>query len=357
MKFTWQYLLVVVCILGCRTGSESKNENTELTGDYSIKIDSLISTTHPRSFNGIVLITQNGEVKYTKEYGYANMEDKVPISLEDNFRIQSNSKQITAVLTLKEVENGRIDLNSPISKYLPDLEQTWSDTVTVHQLLNMSSGIISLDKPLVFEPGTGYKYSNVAYGLLGKIIEAVSNKRFNEVANNLFASLDMNNTFCYEFDSKSSDLINGYIISDGTLKLDDFYARGITKEGWEAFVPAGGIISNATDLNTWDNKLYNNEILNPESFKLMTAYSIEGQHDAFGDKEIGYGYGLRIDDKNQIKHIGHAGKGIGFVSLKFYVPEKDLDVIVLENVYHEDPNIVYHFEKEIRKIVLNSLIN
>ncbi|MEL6696560.1 MAG: hypothetical protein AAFP89_09960 [Bacteroidota bacterium] len=52
--------------------------------------------------------------------------------------------------------------------------------------------------------------------------------------------------------------------------------------------------------------------------------------------------------------IGHAGRGLGFASIKFYIPEKDLDVIVLENVYNDDPSIIYHFEKKIRKLVLSS---
>jgi len=127
----------------------SCNQKEQQKEDYSTKIDSLIQTTSPRSFNGVILITQNGKTKYSKAYGYSNFEDKTPISIKDNFRIQSNSKQVSAVLILKEVENGKIDLSSPIRKYLPDLRQTWADTVTVHQLLNMSSGIIALEKCLI----------------------------------------------------------------------------------------------------------------------------------------------------------------------------------------------------------------
>ena len=73
----------------------------------------------------------------------------------------------------------------------------------------------------------------------------------------------------------------------------------------------------------------------------------------------GYAYCLRINDQHSIYHLGHGGRGFGFVSIKFYVPEKDVDVIIWENIYCRDQNvmagdIVYYFENEIRKIVLNS---
>ncbi|MEX0139821.1 beta-lactamase family protein [Massilia sp. LMS1-1-1.1] len=86
------------------------------SGDYAAQIDSLIKETSPRSFNGVILITQHGKTIYSKAYGYADFENKVPLKLDDNFRIMSNSKQITAALILREVEKGRIDLHSPVRK-------------------------------------------------------------------------------------------------------------------------------------------------------------------------------------------------------------------------------------------------
>lgn len=355
--FRFSSLIVALFIISCNSSGKNKinsSNDKEQIDDYSAKIDSLIQTTNPRKFNGVVLITQNGETKYSKAYGYSNFEKKIPITTKDNFRIQSNSKQVTAVLILKEFEDGKIDLRSPIGEYLPDLKQTWADTVTVHQLLNMSSGIIALDKPLIFEPGTDYAYSNPAYGLLGQIIENVTEKEYTEVANNLFKQLEMYNTYCYEIGEPNNGLINGYRVSIGDFNVVNFSSLGFTEEEWIDFIPGGGVISNLHDLNLWDIKLHNGEILEPETYELMTRYSITGQHDAFGKEKIGYGYGLRIYDKEPIKHIGHAGRGIGFASIKFYVPEKDVDVIVLENVYNEDESIIYHFEKEIREIVLNS---
>ena len=103
--------------------------------NYSTKIDSLIKTTNIRKFNGVILVTENGKIKYSKSYGFKNFEKKTELNIDDQFEIMSNSKQITAVLILKEVEKGKINLQAPIKKYLPKLTQTWADSVTVHQLL------------------------------------------------------------------------------------------------------------------------------------------------------------------------------------------------------------------------------
>ena len=219
-------LFVVSCINNSRNNDKSNSIKVKLD-DYTAKIDSLIQTISPRKFNGVILITQNGETKYSKAYGYSNLEDKTPIKISDKFRIQSNSKQITSVLILKEVEKGKIDLQSPIRKYLPNLKQTWADTVTVHQLLNMSSGIVDINEPLIFKPGTDYHYSNPAYFLLGKVIEKATSKKYIDVANNLFKELGMNNSFCYEdgMSENENSLISGYRVSDNGF-------NGITTLDW-----------------------------------------------------------------------------------------------------------------------------
>ena len=80
---------------------------------------------------------------------------------------------------------------------------------------------------------------------------------------------------------------------------------------------------------------------------------VVAQHEAHGNEKIGYGYGVRINDKTP-KYIGHSGKGLGFANIKLYFPEKDVDVIVLENQYHEDTKLHYYYEIKIREIVMNS---
>ena len=355
MTYSFRLLTLVTAFFVINCGANSRNNSDQsLTDDYSARIDSLIQTEYPRKFNGVIFITKNEEIKYVKAYGYSDFEGETQISLNDNFRIQSNSKQITAVLILKEVENGSINLDSPISTYLSEFEQPWADSITVHQLLNMSSGIIGLNEPLAFEPGTDYRYSNSSYSLLGRILHSVTGKTYTRLANDLFKELGMHNTYCYEFGENQKSLINGYLNSKDGYQLVDFYSRGITPDGWTDFIPAGGIISNAHDLNVWDHHLHSGNILRHETYTQMINYSIKGQHAAFGEDKIGYGYGLRIDKSKPTTIIGHAGKGIGFVNTKLYVPKNKLSIIVLENIYDEDPDIVYHFEREIKNIVMSS---
>jgi CubicO group peptidase (beta-lactamase class C family) len=326
----------------------------QVKDDYSAKIDSLIQLTNPRNFNGVVLITQNGKTKYSKAIGYSDLEKKTPLTLKDNFRIQSNSKQITAVLILREVEKGKIDLHIPIRKYLPYFKQPWADTVTVHHLLNNTSGIVNVDEPLSFRPGAKYYYSNPGYGLLSPIIEKVSGRTFTEVTNSLFKEQKMYNSYCYEIDKPNIRLVNGYWVSKDSVNLFNFKGLNYTNESWGSFIPGGGMISNAIDLNIWDKKLHNGKILSSKTYMLMTSYEITAQHDSFGSEKIGYGYGIRISDKTPVRYLGHSGKGLGFTSIKFYIPAKDVDVIVLQNYYDIDDKLHYYFEAKIREIVLNS---
>lgn len=315
--------------------------------DYSSRIDSLIKTINPRSFNGVILITQKGKTKYKNAFGYSNFEKKTPLTTKDNFIIMSNSKQITAVLTLKEVEKGKIDLHTPVKKYLPNLPQSWADTVTVHHLLNFSAGITHIDKPLLFKPGSDFKYGNTTYVMLGKIIEKVTGRRYADIANDLFKELKMKNTFCFE-QGKLQNRVQGYRNTNNNFALVD---KPIENND---MVSAAGIISNVTDLNIWDKSLHKGKILKPETYNLMITYSIKAQHNAFGKEKIGYGYGIRISDETPTKYIGHTGGGSGFVSFKIYFPEADVDVVVLENQSNENIDLLYDFEIKIREIVMNS---
>jgi D-alanyl-D-alanine carboxypeptidase len=329
----------------------SWNSYGQQNDDYSAKIDSLIQTTSPRSFNGVILITQKGKTKYSKAFGYSDFGNKIPLTINDNFMILSNSKPVTAVLILKEVEKGKIDLQSPVRKYLPDLPQSWADTVTIHHLLNMSSGITEINKPLSFKPGTGYLYHNANYTMLGHIFEKVTGESFINAANSLFNDLKMNNSYCLEEDKIQSKIINGYINTNNVFKLKE---RKILGGPWRDFIPAGGVVSTLKDLNIWNTKLHKGKVLKPETYKLMTNYSITGQTTVFGSEKIGYGYGIYNSNKTSVKYLGHGGKGQGFASVNIYFPKKDVSVIVLENQWSED-NVLHHYhEIKIREIVINS---
>lgn len=342
MKQTYRltYLIIALLFSGGNVYAQQKD-------DYSTKIDSLIKNINVRPFNGVILITQNGKTKYSKAYGYANFDKKTPLKSSDQFEIMSNSKQITAVLLLKEVEKGNVDLQSPVKKYLPYLTQAWADTVTVHQLLNHTHGIIDTEKPLLFKAGTDFKYGNLSYALLGKIIEYSSKKSYTENATELFKQLKMNSTFCYSKD-KIQKLVSGHYNTNNTFKVLDSIQVNINS------IPAAGIVSTAKDLAIWDENLHKGKILKPETYKLMTAYNTLAQHDVFGKDKVGYGYGIRMSDKDTPKYLGHTGLGNGFASVNLYFPESDICVIILENQMNDNLDINYCFEIEIRKILMKS---
>lgn len=332
--------IVVILLSSCQSSGQEQD-------DYSAQIDSLIRNRDVRPFNGVILISQNGKTKYSQAYGYTNFDKKTPLKLNDQFEIMSNSKQITAVLLLREVEKGNVDLQSPIKKYLPYLTQSWADTVTVHQLLNHTHGIIDMEKPLLFRAGTDFKYGNLSYTLLGKIIEYATNKTYTENATELFKELKMKSTFCYS-PAKIQNLVSGHYNTSNAFEVLDFTQININS------IPADGIVSTVEDLAQWNDLLHKGKILIPETYALMITYSAKAQHNVFGKEHIGYGYGIRINDQEAPHYVGHTGLGDGFASVNLYFPESDVSVIVLENQMNDNVAINYYFETEIRKILIKS---
>lgn len=154
-------------------------------------IDSLIQLKVPRAFNGVILISKNGQQFYQRSYGFRDIRRKEPLRIDDQFLIGSISKMITAVLVLREVQAGHIQLNNTIRRYLPAFDQKWADSVTIQQLLNHTSGIVNWDKSLISVPGTRFSYSNINYALLGKIVEKTSARSYATLTAELFKRCKM----------------------------------------------------------------------------------------------------------------------------------------------------------------------
>ncbi|MDR1200439.1 MAG: beta-lactamase family protein [Tannerellaceae bacterium] len=125
---------------------QTKKESVTLVNS----IDSLLAANSTKPFNGIVLIAKEGKTEYLKMTGFSDFDTKTPFKIDDPFVVGSVSKQFTAAVVLQEYDNGRLDLHAPIRTYLPDLSESWVDTVTIHHLLTHTHGIVSLDKPTLF---------------------------------------------------------------------------------------------------------------------------------------------------------------------------------------------------------------
>ena len=171
-------------------------------------------------FNGSVLVSDQGKVIYKKGFGMANMEWDIPNQPNTKHRLGSITKQFTAMLILQLVAEGKLDLNKPITTYLPDYPKTSGAIITSHHLLTHTSGIpnytsfpkfmedesrnpytpeaflkIFAEKPLDFKPGEKFSYSNSGYFLLGVLIEKLSGKSYEQMLQDkIFTPLNMKDT-------------------------------------------------------------------------------------------------------------------------------------------------------------------
>jgi D-alanyl-D-alanine carboxypeptidase len=290
---------------------------------FASRIDSLINAQTKFSFNGIILISQHGKTIYSKVNGFSNLENKTPLVIDNQFVIGSISKQITAVMVLREIDKGKIDLHVPVHKYVPEMKQTWLDSITVHQLLNHTSGITGWDEPLKFKPSTAFSYSGVGYELLAKIAENVTKKSYAQLTSEVFKICRMNHSMSPKL-NQHKDLVNSYL-SDSLGKIEK--VENLLKD---IQVAAGGMISTVNDLNIWNKNLHGGKLLSNKSYELMTTASSKRDHFIFG--KVGYGYGFQIDTKGKTLEIGHSGYASGFASVNFYYPETKTSLIILENV-------------------------
>ena len=315
------------------------------------QIDSLISTKTTKPFNGVILISQKGKTKYSKIFGYSDIDKKESLKLNDQFVIGSISKQFTAVLVLREFDKGNIDLFVPIRQYLPELTQSWADTVTIHHLLTHLHGITQLDKPTTFKVGIQYSYSQIGYDLLSKIIERTSGKSFAELSKNLFEECGMKNTFHPDIKGYNN-LVIGYTENDND-KIE------FETETFQNYVAAGSFISTAEDLNIWNKYFYSGKLLKRKTMKMVETKQNGAvrNHPIFGITE--YGYGITVDSKENILQFGQTGFAPGFISMNFYFPKTKTSVIVLENIAFETDDLkkTFYYHTEILKIIRNKIKN
>lgn len=326
----------------------SLTAKAQKTESYSKKIDSVITASDPLRFNGVVLVSQHGKTKYIKANGYKDFEKKIPVKTDDQFEIMSNSKQVTAVLIVQAAEQGKLDLQTPIKKYLPSLTQSWSDTVTIHNLLNHTHGITDLDKPVAFKAGSQFKYGNLSYMLLGEILQNTTGKNFTELANALFRKLKMDKTFIYNSKNNQA-LIPGFMSENNQYeKVEDSFLN-------DKIAPAAGVISTVEDLSKWNQALFNGKLLSPKFQKLIMTPSTLSQHNVFGKENMGFGYNIRFIKEAGLDYYAVTGLGDGFTCLNVYFPSKDTSLIILENQMPKNREYWSFKEAAIKNVMLKSI--
>ncbi|MCT4615109.1 MAG: beta-lactamase family protein [Marinifilaceae bacterium] len=308
-------ILTAIFFVSCQN---TRTKEKKVNSDLITKIDSISVN---NGFNGVILITKDTITIYSKAFGYSDLENKTLMNMENQFVIGSISKQITAVLVLREYEKGNLKLNDKIIQYLPDIKQSWAKEVTIHHLLVHTHGIVDLNKPLKFELGSQFHYSQLGYELLAQVLEKVTRKTFNKLSTEFFSKYGLKNT--YHPDNKNyKNLVKGYEESEnGKLEY--------CENSLFNYVPAGSFISKAEDLNKWNELLYSGKLVNEKTLTLMKTRYATRLHPIF-DK-IEYGYGLLFKDGESDIQIGAFGYAPGFVSACYYYPQTNMNLIVLEN--------------------------
>lgn len=297
---------------------QSIQKNTQEHSEIIISIEKALINSN---FNGVVLLQDDTQTLFSRTMGFSDIESEIPLELTDQFVIGSISKQFTAVLILREFEKGKLKLNDTIGKFLPRSYQLWANEITIHQLLTHTHGIVALNQPTEFIPGSQFHYSQIGYDLLAQILEKITQRSFQQLSTELFNKYALSQTF-HPNNKKYKHLVKGYTENqNGDLTS--------SQNSLQNYAAAGSFISNAENLSKWNQLLHSHKLVKQETLTLMKTKYATRNHPIFGT--IDYGYGLIFNDGEQNTQIGALGYAPGFVSASYYHPKSKMNLIVLGN--------------------------
>ena len=290
-----------------------------------------------------IAVVQNGVVTYAHAYGKAQLSPAIAATTASRYAVDSVSKEFTAAAVLLLAQQGKLSLEDRVEKWFPDLGE--ASKVTVRQLLNHTSGIRDywpqdfvppemlrptsaaaiIDewarRPLDFEPGTQWQYSNTAYVVAGSIVEKVSGEALMSfLQHHIFAPLGMEHVA----EDDTHALPAGDAVAYTRQGLGP--ARPAPKEGAGWLFAAGELAMTPGDLALWDISLINRSLLEPASY------------DAFFERvtlkdgtKKDYALGLDIEHVQGRTRVGHSGEGSGFLAAHRIWPDEKTAIIVLTN--------------------------
>ncbi len=288
-----------------------------------------------------IAVVKNGKIIKSEGYGLASIEFDAPATKETVFEIGSVSKQITAVAVMLLVEDGKINMDEKISKYLPNTPETWKN-VSVRNLLTHTSGIKSYTslggfelskrykvgdfirelspQPLDFAPSSAYKYSNSGYSLIGYIIESATGENYwSFLRRRIFNPLKMNSTTDRDPQFIIRNRATGYEWENGKFVGRDYELTDLFS--------AGAIVSTISDMAKWDIALRGETFLKKESkAEMWKPFKLTG------GTENPYGFGWNVGEFRGQRLLSHGGQTAGFAANISRYTNADLDVIVLTNL-------------------------
>lgn len=294
-----------------------------------------------------VVISQDGKVIFSEAYGMADLEMGVSMNEDHILRLASVTKQYTAAAILLLAQEGKLSLNDPLTRFLPDFP---AGDVTIHHLLNHTSGIASYTsipgyftderirrevstEELIkvftdieddFAPGEGWNYNNSGYVLLGAIIEKVSGQTWNQyIEEKLLEPVGIEHTGYYPDEEVLTGRARGYHIANDK----PVNAPWISMTQPHA---AGALSATALDVDRWQHALHGGEIISQEMLERMYTPD-EAASDA------GYGYGLIRGNLRGHPMLHHGGGIHGFNTHTLWLPDEKLSVVVLSNYAGYEP--------------------
>jgi len=326
--------------------SSATEETNSLVPEISKKIDD--ATTKMLSESGVpsasIAVVKDGKLAYAKAYGLADTASHRPATTSMIYSIGSISKQFTAASILLLAEEGKLSLDDPVGRWLPDL--TRANEVTIRQLLSMTSGYQDYwpqdyvmpsmmkpvspeeilkgwaQKPLDFEPGTKWQYSNTNYVAGGVIVKRLSGMAVLDFLHHgVFDPLGMKSVF----DCDSSALPAGAPTRYHRYGLGP--ARLAPKEGKGWLFAAGELAMTASDLAKWDISMIDQAILKPQSYREMERAEL-----LKNGASSQYGLGVGVSLVNGRRVLAHGGEVSGFTAQNAVYPDDRAAVIVLTNM-------------------------
>ena len=345
-----QIILVIILsiILSDQLFSANKTlfKSTELSYDsLEARVDSAALQTLRKTGapSASVAVVKNGKIAYVQAYGNAKLIPKVPAKTDMRYAIGSISKQFTAASILLLEQEGKLSLDDPVSKWIPDL--TRANEVTIRELLSHTSGYQDFwpqdyvppmmlkpmppreilnrwaKKPLDFEPGTKWQYSNTNYVIAAQIVEKTTNKPFFKFLNeNILKPLGLSSAVNFDKGKLTGEDPTGYMqYGLGPLRL-------APEEGTGWMAGAGELAMTPNDLAKWDISMIKQSVLNPESYKhLETEVLLKN---GVGTK---YGLGVQVGMTDNHRMISHGGEVSGFTAYNAVFPDDSVAVVVLTN--------------------------
>jgi len=335
-------MATVVCAGAAIGQGQSANS---LAPDLQVKVDQIVQ--HSLADTGVpsasVAVVKDGRVAYVHAYGDAHVDPPLAAQSAMRYSIGSISKQFTSTAILMLAEQGKLSLNDPVSRFLPAL--TRANEVTIRELLSHTSGYqdywpqdyvmpsmlqattaehildIWARKPLDFDPGTKWQYSNTNYVIAGVIIERVSGEPLLQfLQENVFAPLEM--TRIANVDQKAL----GDTDATGYTRFALGPPRVAPKEGPGWLFAAGELAMPAEELAKWDIAMMDQRLLKPASYKEMqTEVKLKN-----GDG-TGYALGLQTGQTAGHRNFSHGGEVSGFTSQNIVFPDDHAAVTVLTN--------------------------